>query len=90
MLHRKAFTSEQAKEIGKVLGIKFIKFNVEQFRKGMVVELEHGGINLDTNVTDDDPLITGKIAFAHLKEYPDYYTRLEEMENKANKYWKNK
>ncbi|WP_298845262.1 DUF5661 family protein [Clostridium sp.] len=90
MLHKKVFTNEQAKEIGNELGIKWIKFNVEQFRKGMVVELEHGGIDLSTNVTDDDSLITGKIALAHLKEYPDYYTRLEEMENTAEKYWKNK
>lgn len=86
----KVFTSEQAKEIGEKLGINWSKFNIEQFRMGMVVELEHGRIDLDTNVTDNDPLVTGKIALAHLTEYPDYYTRLAKMENEAEKYWKNK
>jgi len=90
MVEKKVFTSEQAKEIGENIGISWIKFNVEQFRMGLMVELEHGIITPDTNVTDNDPLITGKIALAHLEEFPDYYTRLEEMENKAEKYWKNK
>jgi len=90
MVDKKMFTSEQAKKIGEALGINWSKFNIEQFRMGMVVELEHGRIDLGTNVTDNDPLITGKIALAHLTEYPDYYTRLEEMENKAEKYWESK
>ena len=90
MVEKKVFTSEQAKKIGENIGINWNKFNVEQFRMGLMVELEHGIITPDTNVTDNDPLITGKIALAHLEEFPDYYTRLEEMENKAEKYWKNK
>jgi len=90
MVEKKEFTSEQAKEIGDNIGINWSKFNVEQFRMGLMIELEHGIITPDTNVTDNDPLITGKIALAHLEEFPDYYTRLEEMENKAEKYWKNK
>ena len=57
---------------------------------GMDVELEHGKINELTNVTNDDPLLTGKIALAHLNEFPDYYDRLENMENEAEKYWDNK
>ena len=90
MLEHKVFTNGQAKIIGEALNIKWDKFNIEQFRMGMVVELEHGKIDLHTNVTNNDPLITGKIALAHLEEYPDYYTRLEKMENEAEKYWKNK
>jgi hypothetical protein len=74
------FTSEQAKQIGDMLGIKWDKFDVEQFRMGMDVELEHGNIDKNTNVTNDDPITTGKIALAHLNELPDYYTRLAEME----------
>ena len=70
------------------LGIKWDKFNVEQFRMGMDVELEHGTVNFDTNVTDDDPLTTGKIALAHLNEFPDYYTRLHKMEKDGDKFWK--
>ena len=90
MEKEKVFTSEQAKAIGEILNIRWEKFNIEQFRIGMVVELEHGRIDLDTNVTDNDPLVTGKIALAHLEEYSDYYTRLEKMENEAEKYWENK
>ena len=69
------------------LGIKWDKYDVEQFRAGMDVELEHGRRDPHTNVTDDDPLTTGKIALAHLNEFPDYYTRLEKMEKEADAYW---
>jgi len=87
MSEEKVFTSEQAKEIGEMLGVNWSKFNIEQFRMGMDVELEHGTSDPLTNVTDNDLLITGKIALAHLTEYPDYYTRLEKMEIGAEKYW---
>ena len=90
MVEDKVFTNGQAKIIGETLNIKWDKFNIEQFRMGLVVELEHGRIDMDTNVTNNDPLVTGKIALAHLEEYPDYYTRLEKMENEAEKYWENK
>lgn len=84
------FTSEQAKEIGEKLGVDWARFNVEQFRSGMDVELEHGTVNGNTNVSNDDPLVTGKIALAHLNEFPDYYTRLHEMEKEARVYWEEK
>ena len=74
------FTIDEAKVIGEQLGIDWSKFNIEQFRMGMDVELEHGLISPNTNVTNDDPLATGKIALAHLNELPDYYTRLDRME----------
>jgi len=90
MSEEKVFTSEQAKEIGEMLGVNWSKFNIEQFRMGMDVELEHGTRDPHTNVTDNDPLVTGKIALAHLAEYPDYYTRLEKMEIEAEKYWESK
>lgn len=87
---KKTFTTEEAKRIGQQLGIKWKEFNVEQFRKGMDVELEHGTRTKKTNVTNDDSLMTGKIALAHLLEFPDYYTRLARLEKNAEKYWKNK
>jgi hypothetical protein len=87
MTEKKIFTKEQAKKIGEQLGIKWNKFDIEQFRMGMDVELEHGTRDPATNVTDDDPLVTGKIALAHLNEFPDYYTRLEKMETEAEEYW---
>lgn len=90
MTSKKHFTTEKAKEIGEKLGINWSKFNVEQFRKGMDVELEHGLINPYTNVTNNDPLLIGKIALAHLNEFSDYYTRLEEMEKEGNAYWQGK
>lgn len=87
MESKKEFTEEEAKEIGEKLGIKWDKFDVEQFRRGMNVELEHGFEDLLTNVTNDDSLVTGKIALAHLNEFPDYYDRLEKMEEEADKFW---
>jgi hypothetical protein len=87
MTEKKVFTAEQAKEIGEKLGIDWSKFDVEQFRTGMDVELEHGKVDPHTNVSDDDPLVTGKIALAHLNEFPDYYTRLTEMEEEAEDFW---
>jgi hypothetical protein len=87
MCPKKVFTADKAKAIGKQLGIDWTKFDVEQFRLGMDVELEHGKVDSHTNVTDDDPLKTGKIALAHLNEFPDYYTRLMKLEDEADKYW---
>lgn len=89
MTAKKHFTAEEAKNIGEMLGIDWTKFDVEQFRRGMDVELEHGTVNANTNVTNDDPLITGKIALAHLNEFSDYYTRLDKMEKEADAYWQN-
>ena len=83
MTTKKHFTAEEAKAIGEQLGIDWTEFDVEQFRMGMDVELEHGLVDPATNVTDDDPLMTGKIALAHLNEFGDYYTRLEIMEREA-------
>lgn len=83
---KKSFTAEEAKAIGEQLGIDWSKFDVEQFRRGMDVELEHGLRDSHTNVTNDDPLTTGKIALAHLNEFPDYYDRLEKMEAEAEAY----
>ena len=77
---KKYFNVSEAEKIGKKLGITWDKFDVEQFRMGMDVELEHGLRDPATNVTNDDPLTTGKIALAHLTEFPDYYTTLAKME----------
>ncbi len=85
---RKKFTTEEAKEVGEKLGINWDKFDVEQFRIGMGIELEHGTIDSNTDVTNDNALMTGKIALAHLNEFSDYYTRLLGMEEEAEKYWK--
>jgi len=80
---KKIFTTEETKSIGDSIGIDFNHCDIEQFRKGLTIELEHGVNDPDTNVTNDDLSITGKIAWAHLKEIPDYYTRLEKMEREA-------
>lgn len=78
----KTFTLDEAREIGRTIGIDWdaAPFDVEQFRMGLDVELEHGARDPETNVTGDDPVLTGKIALAHLREFPDYYTRLAVME----------
>ncbi len=89
-MSKKTFTTEQAKKYGETLGIDWSKFDVEQFRMGMDVELEHGNRDAKTNVTDDDAMMTAKIALAHLNEFPDYYTRLEKLEKEAEEYWQKK
>ena len=83
MTAKKNFTIDEAREIGAKLGIDWNKFDIEQFRMGLDVELEHGSHDPETNVTHSDPILTGKIAWAHLKEIPDYYTRLDKMEKEA-------
>jgi hypothetical protein len=82
-----AISADEAQRVGEQIGIDWATapFDVEQFRIGMEVELEHGLHDPATNVTDDDPVVTGKIALAHLNEFPDYYTRLERMEEEAKR-----
>ena len=83
MTAKKHFTSEEARQIGEKLGIDWSKFDVEQYRMGLDVELEHGLVDPHTNVTNDDSIMTGKIALAHLNEFADYYIRLDKMEEEA-------
>jgi hypothetical protein len=80
-------TSDEARRIGDEIGVDWDRFDLEQFRLGMDVELEHGSHDPQTNVTGDDPILTGKIALAHMKEFPDYYERLERMEAEAEREW---
>lgn len=82
---KKQFSVNEAKQIGDALGVRWDKFDVEQFAVGLNVELEHGRKDPETDVTHDEPVLTGKIALAHLKEMPDYYTRLFAMESEAER-----
>lgn len=83
-MSKREFTVEEAKSIGDRIGVDWSKTDLEEFRIGLGVELEHGSRDPQTNVTNDDPLLTGKIAWAHLNEIPDYYTRLIAMEREAD------
>ncbi len=89
MSEEQRFSADAARDVGEKIGIDWSNapFDVEQFRMGMDVELEHGKQDPATNVTDDDAVTTGKIALAHLNEFADYYTRLEKMESEADRYW---
>ncbi|MCX5971485.1 MAG: hypothetical protein NTV14_08310 [Coprothermobacterota bacterium] len=87
---KKRFSTEEARVVGETLGIEWTRFDLEQFRMGMDVELEHGTVDTHTNVTGDDPVTTGKIALAHLNEFADYYTRLAALEDEAERYWEGK
>ena len=80
-------TIEEARRVGDEIGVDWDRFDLEQFRAGMDVELEHGVHDPQTDVTGDDPVLTGKIALAHMKEFPDYYVRLERMEEEAKRDW---
>lgn len=84
--HRRT-TSEEARSVGDAIGVNWERFDLEQFRAGMDVEYEHGSHDPQTDVTGDDPIITAKIALAHMKEFPDYYERLERMEEEAKRDW---
>lgn len=66
-------TIEEAVYVANELGIMFDQFSIKDFITGLNIELEHGYINPITNVTDNDIILTGKIALAHLREYPNYY-----------------
>lgn len=80
---KKEFTSEEAQILGEKVGIDFNKYDLEEFRMGLSVELEHGTVDPETNVTNDDEIATAKITWAHLKEIPNYYTHLLKMEKEA-------
>jgi hypothetical protein len=80
-------TIDEARRVGDEIGVDWDRFDLEQFRLGMDVELEHGSHDPQTDVTGDDPILTGKIALAHMKEFPDYYERLERMEAEAERDW---
>jgi len=82
---KRYFTKDQARAVATELGIDFraLGCNLEQFRMGLGVELEHGPRDPKTDVSADDPIVTGKIALAHLTEFPDYYTRLAVLEREA-------
>ena len=83
----RSITTDEAREIGAALKIDWIKIDLDQFRRGLEVEFEHGARDPETDVTHDDPILTGKIAWAHLKEFRDYYTRLAKLEAEAKAYW---
>lgn len=80
-------TSEEARRVGDEIGVDWSRFDLDAFRRGMDVEFEHGSRDPQTDVTHDDPILTGKIALAHMKEFPDYYERLERMEAEAKRDW---
>ena len=87
MIEKRRTTTHEARRVGDAIGVDWDCFDVEQFRAGMDVEFEHGSHDPQTDVTHDDPIVTGKIALAHMKEFPDYYERLDRMEHEAEREW---
>jgi len=87
MVGKRTVSPDDARRIGALLGVDWKNVDLEQFRRGLEVELEHGARDPETDVTNDDMSLTGKIAWAHLKEFPDYYTRLDKLEAEADTYW---
>jgi hypothetical protein len=76
---RKEFSIDEARQVGEQLGLDWGQVDIEQFCIGLHVEMEHGLMSPQTNVTNDDPLLTARIALAHLNQYPDYYARLTRL-----------
>jgi Protein of unknown function (DUF5661) len=87
VVNTRQIDAEEARTVGNTLGIDWTAVDLQQFRRGLEVELEHGARDPETDVTNDDPTLTGKIAWAHLKEFPDYYSRLDKLEAEADAYW---
>lgn len=87
MATKRRITEDEARRVGTSLGVDWHTIDLGQFRRGLEVELEHGARDPETDVTHDDITLTGKIAWAHLKEFPDYYTRLDKLEVEAKAYW---
>jgi len=87
MAKKPTISADEAKQVGASLGLDWKVVDFEEFRRGLEVELEHGARDPETNVTNDDLTLTGKIAWAHLKEFADYYTRLATLEAEADAYW---
>ena len=90
MSPKRKFTQQDVTRIGATLGIDWDEISLDEFWAGLAVELEHGARDPETNVTNDDEIQTGKNALAHLREFPDYYTRLAKMEQEADEYWAGK
>ena len=87
MASKRSISAEEARNVGSTLKLDWSKVDIEEFRCGLEVELEHGARDPETDITNDDLALTGKIAWAHLKEFPDYYTRLDKLEVEAGAYW---
>lgn len=87
--YRRRVSESEAAAVASALGIDFaaVRWTLGEFHRGLISELAHGRADPDTNVTDDDLVLTGKIALAHLNEIPDYYTRLDQMESRARQAW---
>ncbi|HEU4996433.1 MAG TPA: DUF5661 family protein [Gemmatimonadaceae bacterium] len=86
-MSRRDFSAQEAQALGRKISVDWKRIPLDEFRRGLSVELEHGAHDAQTDVTGDDLVMTAKIALAHLKEFPDYYTRLEKMEREADAYW---
>jgi len=87
MRKQRRITVQKAEQVGFSLGLEWTKVDLEQFRRGLEVEREHGARDPQTDVTNDDLTLTGKIAWAHLKEFPDYYSRLDMLEAEGAAFW---
>lgn len=79
-LQSKQSLPEEARKILSIVNVKGMEIPLSDFQQGLDVELEHGTTFDDANVTNNHPILTGKIVLAHLKETLDYYKRLDVVE----------
>ena len=90
MMELRRTTTQEARRVGDAIGVDWTRFDLEQFRAGMDIEIVNGSHDPETDGTGGDAILTGKIALAHMKEFPDYYERLGRMEREAEQDWAEK
>jgi len=83
----KIFTEQDAEALAKSLDIDLDTIKLEEFVKGLNIETEHGSVHEETNITRDIDILTAKLALAHLRHIPDYYSRLDSMMLEAYAHW---
>lgn len=87
MKNRKQISSEEAQRIGESLHLDWDRIDLEQFRQGLMGEVDQANMDPETGRTYDSILLSGKLVVAHMQEFPDYFTRLEKLKAEADEHW---
>ena len=86
MKKRKQISSDEARRIGEALHLDWDRIDLEQFRQGLMGEVDQANMDPETGRTYDSVLLSGKLVVAHMQEFPDYFTRLEKLKAEADRH----